>query len=545
MGAKKRTVSIIIPAYNVEEYVERCVESLLAQTYRDIEIVIVDDGSTDGTGAVCRRLCKKDSRIVYVYKKNGGQGAARNLGIRISTGSYITFADSDDWCAPEYVEEMYRSMERFDADICVCGKYGVDLDENGNIVKKRVIEQWMLPEQRLLIAEHRDLIYQIKYSLWSKMFRRELFIENQIWQPDHKFENNTVIPMLVAQAKALSMIDKPLYFYWMNRGSSTINTGVSYADMVKCLQDVETYFKREGLWRGYRSSLRRFAEWNVNHTLNRLNQIRAKMDEAMYEKITTELKQYAATTYPEIGCWSDKKICIWGSYNLRKTVMDIVPASQIANMYGFSSIVSVMESGIGELARKQHPNPYREKMIRQDCEKEFAVREQVLKKSDWLFVDLLEERYHIFRAQNVCYTWSEALEEVVDGGQTAPVERDDAYWEVWKASCLKFIDMLKHRIDADKIVLVKYKLAECYGGVSNTEAYSDMEEIRRTNQWLEQCYEFFVKNFADIYVIEPEEFLFTDKNFEYGCYPYHLNCMCYEEIAKRIKRELEVESYVL
>ena len=113
-------ISVIVPVYNVEKYLPQCLNSIINQTYKNIEVVLVDDGSTDDSGNICEEYKKNDERIIVVHQKNSGLSAARNVGIEISTGEYITFIDSDDYISPDYIENLYSALEQYSADIAIC-----------------------------------------------------------------------------------------------------------------------------------------------------------------------------------------------------------------------------------------------------------------------------------------------------------------------------------------------------------------------------------------------------------------------------------------
>lgn len=101
-------ITVIVPVYNVENYLEKCLDSLINQTYKNLEIIVINDGSTDNSGEICQEYAQKDNRIVYIEKENGGQSEARNMGLDRMTGSYVTFVDSDDWVELDYVETLYK-----------------------------------------------------------------------------------------------------------------------------------------------------------------------------------------------------------------------------------------------------------------------------------------------------------------------------------------------------------------------------------------------------------------------------------------------------
>ena len=117
----KKLVSIIVPVFNVEKYLRQCLDSILGQTFNQFEVIIVNDGSTDNSGAICQEYEARDNRIVYLEKENGGVSEARNLGLDFATSEYIIFIDSDDWIEPTYVEVLYEKIEEYQADRLVKG----------------------------------------------------------------------------------------------------------------------------------------------------------------------------------------------------------------------------------------------------------------------------------------------------------------------------------------------------------------------------------------------------------------------------------------
>ena len=113
-------ISVVIPVYNVEKYLEKCLDSVVEQTYRNLEIILVDDGSTDNSGAICDRYAQKDSRVVVIHQKNGGLSKARNVGIDTATGKYISFIDSDDYVGSCYIETLYKEIKPNIINLSIC-----------------------------------------------------------------------------------------------------------------------------------------------------------------------------------------------------------------------------------------------------------------------------------------------------------------------------------------------------------------------------------------------------------------------------------------
>ena len=176
-------VSIIVPVYNVEQYLKRCIQSILRQTYVHIEIILVDDGSTDHSGKICDAYSKRDHRIRVFHKHNGGQASARNLGIRNSKGDYLAFVDSDDFVHPEYIQYMYNNLKKYKADLSYCGI-------------RKVISQKISKERKeeIIVFDNlnglKDLFYQrhLTNGPGDKLYKRKLF--DDLYFPEgHIFED--------------------------------------------------------------------------------------------------------------------------------------------------------------------------------------------------------------------------------------------------------------------------------------------------------------------------------------------------------------------
>ena len=156
-----KTVSIILPVYNVEAYLPKCLDSLLAQTYPQLEILLIDDGSTDRSLSILKSYERKDSRIHVYYQKNSGPSKARNLGLTLCTGACITFVDSDDWLEPTYIETLVKRIVQDGSDLAVCG------------------HQIVYPKLRLKIAAKKDTVLTRRQAL--KMILEDKIIKNYAW----------------------------------------------------------------------------------------------------------------------------------------------------------------------------------------------------------------------------------------------------------------------------------------------------------------------------------------------------------------------------
>ena len=168
-------ISVIVPVYKVEKYLDRCVESIVNQTYKNLEIILVDDGSPDNCPAICDAWANKDERIKVIHKENGGVSSARNRGIDAATGDYIGFVDSDDWIEPDMYELLADNAKKYDADISRCG-YFVDWPDHIAQVGNGGILLYEDIERRCEMLRS----YHLVSALWNKIYRRELFEEERL-----------------------------------------------------------------------------------------------------------------------------------------------------------------------------------------------------------------------------------------------------------------------------------------------------------------------------------------------------------------------------
>lgn len=208
-------ISVIVPIYNVEALLPRCVDSLLAQTYPHLEIILVDDGSPDGCGAICDAYAQKDGRIRVIHQANSGLAGARNAGLAVARGEYLGFVDSDDRVAPEMYETLLRHIQQAQADIAVCGRY-MEL-ENGELIPMFTCETAEVFDgreavRRFLLSESLDA------AAWDKLYRRSFF--GDIQYPLHYVsEDVPVTSALLARAERVVHCGQPLYYYYQRPGS--------------------------------------------------------------------------------------------------------------------------------------------------------------------------------------------------------------------------------------------------------------------------------------------------------------------------------------
>ena len=209
-------ISIVVPVYNVEKYLERCVSSIVSQSYRNLEVILVDDGSTDASGVCCDRLAETDSRITVVHQENQGLGPARNAGLDRITGEYVAFVDSDDWVEADTYEVLYNALQTHHCEIAACGRKTV---VNGTV--RDYI--FCLPEEKVLDGHEavRKYLLQsdLNMSACDKLFRAELF--DGIRFPGEHLVSEDIVPVynVLKKTNRVVLTGKPLYNYFSREGS--------------------------------------------------------------------------------------------------------------------------------------------------------------------------------------------------------------------------------------------------------------------------------------------------------------------------------------
>lgn len=207
-------ISVIVPVYNVESYVAECIESIQNQTYMNLEIILVNDGSTDASGDICDQYAAYDERIQVIHKENAGVSAARNTGIESANGDYIGFVDSDDYIAPTMYEDMLKLMAEHDLDIIECTAFRNNGDTNIEGCNDGSLEIFNRDEA-LKMA-----MYDCFVAVWSQLYKRRV-ISDVRFPVGRKFEDSAVSYLFIANTKRVGHINRCLYYYRFNPNSTT------------------------------------------------------------------------------------------------------------------------------------------------------------------------------------------------------------------------------------------------------------------------------------------------------------------------------------
>lgn len=262
-------ISVIVPVYKVEQYLPRCVDSILNQTFRDFELILVDDGSPDRCGAMCDEYAAGDTRIYVIHRENGGLSAARNTGIewmlQNSDSEYLTFIDSDDWIHPQFLEVLISAVRSSGADTAMVGReYTPEYRSEFRMLYPAPVPQLWAPEELFLSRE-----WDFNYA-WGKLYSRESF--RILRYPEGKvFEDVFTTYQVLFSKEQIALVEEPLYFYFQNAaGISHSLWKPSELVVLEGMRQQMAFYQEKGFDRAFAKE-----EWlYVNHHAYQLTRIR-------------------------------------------------------------------------------------------------------------------------------------------------------------------------------------------------------------------------------------------------------------------------------
>lgn len=245
-------ISVIVPAYNIELYIGKCIDSLVAQTLRNIEIIIINDGSTDKTEQIIKEKIEqyKDERIILYTKENGGQSDARNFGISKANGEYIAFIDGDDYIESDMLLKMYEKTKEYPYDIVTC-------DVNCKYPDKNVeIKSGVLSDiKKMTIENKKDVILSSYAVVWNKIYKKELITKDKLFMKGVWYEDVLFLYKLFPYINSIGVVNEKLYNYIQRENSVTYTYNEKLYDIIKVLKELCTYYKERELEHDYNDIL--------------------------------------------------------------------------------------------------------------------------------------------------------------------------------------------------------------------------------------------------------------------------------------------------
>lgn len=278
-------VSVIVPIYNVEKYLEKCINSLLSQTLEDIQIILVNDGSKDNSGNIAKEYEKNNKdRVIYVEKENGGLSDARNYGLKYATGDFIAFLDSDDYIEKNAYEEMYNKAIEENADYVECDF----IWEFPN--KIRVDKQYPYKNKK-------EMLSFVRVVAWNKLIKRQLITDNNLEFPKGlRYEDVEFTYKLIPFINKFAYVDKPFIHYVQRKGSIANVQNERTAEIFTVLDNVIEFYKENNIYDEYRDELEyNYARYLLCSSLKRMCKIK---DKIVREKLLTESWERLNLNFP-------------------------------------------------------------------------------------------------------------------------------------------------------------------------------------------------------------------------------------------------------
>ena len=225
-------ISVIVPVYMSEDYLEKCLDSILQQTYQNLEVILINDGSTDGSAAICQRYKNQDARVKVYHKPNGGVASSRNRALEAVTGDYIVFVDNDDWLELDHIQSLYDLLKKTDADIAI-GNFTQFIEDQGSFLIHVGADNYF--EQVYSPFDWFHHQYDSKYNLsqcftvpWAKLYKAELF-KDIVYPTDQKVEDDYTTYKVYLQADKIAYMNKAIYIH--RKRSTSVTRTVNLADV--------------------------------------------------------------------------------------------------------------------------------------------------------------------------------------------------------------------------------------------------------------------------------------------------------------------------
>ena len=285
----------IVPVYNVKDYVEKCLDSICGQTYKNLEIVVVDDGSTDGSGEICDTYAQKDPRVKDIHRENRGVSAVRNEGLDIALGEYICFVDGDEWIDSDMYEFLYQFLIVNEADISVCSHY---IEKPGKRKIKYASDKVLnlIPRDAIRLLAKDDIV---RNYLWDKLFKRELF-DGLRFPQNTCFEDMAVMYRIFYRARKVVLKSQPKYHYMIRTDSligSKYDPNKEY-QMFLAVNEQNRFILEKGIW----DKTPIFVILCGIHLIDHIMLVHpSPATEEIIRNVLDTIHQYDETTWKQIG----------------------------------------------------------------------------------------------------------------------------------------------------------------------------------------------------------------------------------------------------
>lgn len=520
---EQKLVSIIVPVYNVEKYLDKCLLSLVKQTYKDIEIIIIKGKSSDRSNEIATEWCRKDKRIKSFEEERKGLSAARNQGILLAKGEYIIFVDSDDWVENEFVERLYHAVEDNGADFAECDFYRAR-----NYSEKKELVRCNSMMDREFSRYERAILGGV--TAWKYITKREFWIESGLRYPECSSEDMATYLPIILMVNKIQRVDGYLYAYRKDRDGNLCSDKTNHINVAQAFDQLITNLKQHQVYNDNRTIISAYIRRWLSRTLSPcVGKIEEKdIASVIRGRYDIYRKYFNDKVYSE---------CCLGGFNISR-ILNKLPF--IENPFGrinFASMISICDDRKLNISI-HHKNAYRNEMLRLEKDRLFFQRLRS-NEPDYFFFDLLEERHDIIELKDGYMTKSDAYDqcEIDNTSIVRTIERDSEECRIlWEKSCDKFMATLFAIVNPANVYMLETYLCTEHGNGKTISQFDDLDQINKTNRILSEYYSYIRKKYPEIKVVEAykaDNFV-SDDEYEFGCYPWHLNEWANIEIAKML-----------
>lgn len=285
-------ISVIIPVYNSSTYLRKCLDSVVNQTLKDIEIIVINDGSTDDSKNIIEEYTVKYKNIIFIDQENKGIGKTRNIGIKKATGEYITFVDSDDYIKENMLEEYYKYAKKHNFDLVI-----------GSYIKKINNKEIIFENNKFKTGNVKttpQILYLIEYGPWAKLYKREMLINNNIYFDEkRKYEDMPFVSKALLKSKLIGQITEPYYCYIIHNNSETTTMDKRVFDILDILKEIKDYYKREYYLRDELDYviIDKVTTYMLQQRVQKDNKLRIEFINAGYAFLNKNIKNWRGNKY--------------------------------------------------------------------------------------------------------------------------------------------------------------------------------------------------------------------------------------------------------
>lgn len=337
---KNELVSVVVPVYNAEKYLDRCISSVVNQTYQNLEVILVDDGSLDGSPEMCDAWAAKDERVKVIHKSNEGAGIARNTALGVATGDYICFFDSDDYAAHDLIEKLYLQIKKHGAEVAICEHKRVNVAKNmyqdSKINSTRnvycgheVVSEFLL--EFLGEDTQSGRVYNIPIALWASLFSMEL-VKRANWRivSEREFFSEDLYSLLnlYRHVECIAILNEPLYYYCENEGSLSKAYREGQYDRIKqfyheCVKLCEENDYGEAFRKKCKEPFLSFTIWGLKSEessmrplLEKIKSVKEIVSDELLQAVLQEKKQDKIGMKKRLLYWALRNQYVWLVYLL-------------------------------------------------------------------------------------------------------------------------------------------------------------------------------------------------------------------------------------